>query len=227
MRAQIVWLQWVNPLGAGTRIFRKSKVNTVAAGVPATYLTGPPTTMILVIWKEKNSVTRRISTTCHRGVEKRKKYKCIWLRSRNCGCLVTWFCYQLIAKPGNKTAAVSWPAPSYLSWSKVSTERFNILRPRPYGRHFPDDIFKCIFLNENLWISNKIPLKYVTQGSIDNKPSLVQIMDSWTDYNPLSEIWWCTLLTYIYVTWPQWVNSENNRQPVMHYLWHVLRWILW
>ena len=33
----------------------------------------------------------------------------IWVRSRNCGCLVTWFCYQLIAKPGNKTAAVSWP----------------------------------------------------------------------------------------------------------------------
>ena len=29
----------------------------------------------------------------------------------NCGCLVTWFCYQLIAKPGNKTAAVSWPDP--------------------------------------------------------------------------------------------------------------------
>ena len=35
----------------------------------------------------------------------------IWVRSRNCGCLVTWFCYQLIAKPGNKTAAVSWPIP--------------------------------------------------------------------------------------------------------------------
>ena len=25
--------------------------------------------------------------------------------------LLTWFCYQLIAKPGNKTAAVSWPDP--------------------------------------------------------------------------------------------------------------------
>ena len=36
---------------------------------------------------------------------------CIWVRSRNCSCLVTWFCYQLIAKPGNKTAAVSWPDP--------------------------------------------------------------------------------------------------------------------
>ena len=29
----------------------------------------------------------------------------------NFGCLVTWFCYQLIAKSGNKTAAVSWPDP--------------------------------------------------------------------------------------------------------------------
>ena len=35
----------------------------------------------------------------------------IWVRSRNCGCLVTWFCYQLIAKPGNKTATVLWPDP--------------------------------------------------------------------------------------------------------------------
>ena len=35
----------------------------------------------------------------------------IWVRSRNCGCFVTWFCYQLIAKPGNKTTTVSWPDP--------------------------------------------------------------------------------------------------------------------
>ena len=35
----------------------------------------------------------------------------IWVGSWNCGCLVTWFCYQLIAKPGNKTATVSWPDP--------------------------------------------------------------------------------------------------------------------
>ena len=39
----------------------------------------------------------------------------IWVRSWNCGCLVTWFCYQLIAKPGNKTAKVSWPDP-YEQW---------------------------------------------------------------------------------------------------------------
>ena len=35
-------------------------------------------------------------------------WKCTWVRSWNCGCFVTWFCYQLIAKPGNKTAAVPW-----------------------------------------------------------------------------------------------------------------------
>ena len=42
-----------------------------------------------------------------------EKMKCcfIWVRSRNCGCLVAWFCYRLIAKPGNKTAAVLWPDP--------------------------------------------------------------------------------------------------------------------
>ena len=36
---------------------------------------------------------------------------CIWAGSRNCSCLVTWFCYQLIAKPGKKTAAVQLPDP--------------------------------------------------------------------------------------------------------------------
>ena len=38
----------------------------------------------------------------------------IWVRSRRCGCLVTWFCYHLIAKPGNKTAAPSWTDPYYI-----------------------------------------------------------------------------------------------------------------
>ena len=30
------------------------------------------------------------------------------VKSQNCGCIVTWFCYQLIAKPGNKIATVPW-----------------------------------------------------------------------------------------------------------------------
>ena len=33
--------------------------------------------------------------------------------------------------------------------------------PTKNGRHFPDDIFKCIFVNENKWISLNISLKFV------------------------------------------------------------------
>ena len=39
-----------------------------------------------------------------------------------------------------------------------------------------DDIFKCIFLNENVWILIKISLKFVPKGPIINIPALVQIM---------------------------------------------------
>ena len=52
----------------------------------------------------------------------------------------------------------------------------NTLRPRQHGRHFPDDIFRCIFLNEYVWISIKISLKFVPKGPINNIPALVQIM---------------------------------------------------
>ena len=44
-----------------------------------------------------------------------------WVRSWNCGCLVTWFCCQLIAKPGNKTATVSWPYPDYAELGHCQT----------------------------------------------------------------------------------------------------------
>ena len=52
----------------------------------------------------------------------------------------------------------------------------NTLRPRQNGHHFPDDIFKCIFLNENVWIMIKNSLKFVPKGPISNIPALVQIM---------------------------------------------------
>ena len=67
-------------------------------------------------------------------------------------------------------------------------ECFNTLRPRQNGRHFADDIFKCIFLNENIWISIQISLKFVPKGPINNIPALVQIM-AWRRLGdkPLSE----------------------------------------
>ena len=43
----------------------------------------------------------------------------------------------------------------------------------PNGRHFTDDILKCIFLNEKFCIVIKISLKFVLKGSVNNNPALV------------------------------------------------------
>ena len=48
--------------------------------------------------------------------------------------------------------------------------------PGQNGWHFADDMFKRIFLNANILISNKSSLKYVPRGLIDYIPALVQIM---------------------------------------------------
>ena len=52
----------------------------------------------------------------------------------------------------------------------------NTLRPRQNWRHLAGDIFKCIFLNENIWITLKFSLKFVSKVPIENIPALVQIM---------------------------------------------------
>ena len=87
--------------------------------------------------------------------------------------------------------------------------KLNTLRPRQNGRHFPDDIFKWIFLNENVWISINMSLKFVPKGPINNIKALVQIM-AWRrpGDKPLSEPMLIILLTHICVTRPQWVNGK-------------------
>ena len=83
----------------------------------------------------------------------------------------------------------------------------NTLRPRQDGCYFPDDIFRCIFLNENIWIAINISLSFVPKGPIDNISALVQIMAwRWSGDKPLSEPMMVSLLTHICVTQPQWVN---------------------
>ena len=92
----------------------------------------------------------------------------------------------------------------------VTHLQVNSLRPRPNRRHFADDIFKCIFENENEWISPRISLKFVPKVQINNIPALVQIM-AWrrAGDKPLSEPMMVSLLTHICVTRPQWVNHRN------------------
>ena len=87
---------------------------------------------------------------------------------------------------------------------------FNSLRPRQNRRHFADGVFKCNFLNENVWIPIKISLKFVPKGPINNIPALVQIM-AWRrpGDKPLSEAMMVSLPTHICVTRPQWVKTPN------------------
>ena len=79
---------------------------------------------------------------------------------------------------------------------------FNTLRPRQYGCHFADGIFKCILLN-------KISLKFAPKGPIIIIPTLVQIM-AWCrpSDKPLSEPMTVNLLTHICVPRPQWVMKK-------------------
>ena len=87
---------------------------------------------------------------------------------------------------------------SLLPYGITKPLRVNTLRSRQNGRHFPDNIFNCIFLIENVWIS----LKFVPKGVIDNMAALVQIM-AWPliSVKPLSEVmlvsWTETYMHYL------------------------------
>ena len=80
-------------------------------------------------------------------------------------------------------------------------------RLRQNGCHFADDIFKCNFVNENVWISIEISLKFVPKGPINNIPASVQIM-AWRrpgnkpEFGPRL----ARLPARICVTRPQWVK---------------------
>ena len=82
-------------------------------------------------------------------------------------------------------ASINW-AP--LVQITVSISCLNSLRQRKNRRHFADNVFKCNFLNENVWIPIKMSLKFVPKGPINNIPALVQKM-AWrqTGDKPLSE----------------------------------------
>ena len=99
----------------------------------------------------------------------------------------------------------------------ITKMAINSLRPRQNRCHFADNIFKCNFLNENVWIPMKISLKFVPKGPIDNIPALVQII-AWREQATSHYLnqWWPSSTTHICVTRPQWVKSLRlrlNRRP--------------
>ena len=91
---------------------------------------------------------------------------------------------------------------TYMTW-------FNALRSRQNGRDFSDDIFNSMFLNQKVWISIKVSMKFALKCTCTNKPLLVHIK-VWrrTGNKPLSEpMMDQSLLTHLCVTRSQWVKQ--------------------
>ena len=111
----------------------------------------------------------------------------------------------IISVPAAATSikGISWGRQSWLAehHGEIPAPRGDSLWQN--GRHFADDIFKCIFLNENVWIPIRISLKFVPKGPINNILALVQIM-AWrrSGVKPLSEPMMASLPTHISVTRP-------------------------
>ena len=99
----------------------------------------------------------------------------------------------------------------------------NTLRPRQDERHFADDIFTCIYFNENCCILIIFSLKYARKGPIDNNPALVQSM-AWrrSGDKPLAEPMMISLPTHICVTRPQWVNAKYAQRLSLLLAWIVI-----
>ena len=109
------------------------------------------------------------------------------------------------------------PPVANLQASHHAHARINTLRPRQNVRHFPDDTFKCVFLNEIVWNLLNISLKFVPRVRINTIPALVQIM-TWRrpGAKPLSEPMVVSLLMHICVTRPQWVNRAADCSYKLH-----------
>ena len=108
--------------------------------------------------------------------------------------------------------------------------QFNTSRPRQNGRHFVEDILKCIFFNEKFWILNKISLKDVPSGLIYDMAAFVQIM-GWHRRAPIHYLdqWWL-------VSWRKYASLDLNelrslrtfdtKTPYRHQLQkHAFEWI--
>ena len=109
-----------------------------------------------------------------------------------CHCNAHFYSYQA----GKGNPSMFWVMNTI--WCLSLIIWVNSLRPRQHGRHFADNVFKRIFLNENVWISFKISLKFVPKVPMNNIPALVQIMASRRPGDkPLSEPMMVNLMTHI------------------------------
>ena len=98
-----------------------------------------------------------------------------------------------------------------------------------WGRDKMAAIFQTTFLNafswmnENIWISIEISVKFVPKGPINNIQALVQIM-AWCRPGDklLSETMLASLLMHICITRPQWIKSQYFMAVKISYFMPIL-----
>ena len=104
---------------------------------------------------------------------------------------------------GNTRGSLHWCVVHFTNVLFVNT-----LRQWQNGRHFVNDIFKCFFLNRNVWIPIEISLKF-------NPGVQLTIFQHWFSQwlgnrchsHCLNQWWLPSLPTHICFTRPHWVNK--------------------
>ena len=137
-----------------------------------------------------------------------------WLHKAKWLCSLLWHnqpSCDAIQWPHLPAMDSTWNGSGLVMHISQWTGSVNILGLRQNGHHFTDNIFKRIFLNENVKISIEISLTFVpkhAKGPINNIPALVLIM-AWRQpgAKPLSEPLMVRSSTHICVTRLQWVNG--------------------
>ena len=130
-------------------------------------------------WELKRNITYSPDGQCWDCYPGTLSFQSNWVtmetRSSNDLQLVTWRGWQgiRIVFPEMITLVIChMHAKSFFSALKVLTR----LPLDKMATILPDDIFKCILLNENEKIPIPLSLKLVPSSPIDNKPALVQVM---------------------------------------------------
>ena len=105
------------------------------------------------------------------------------------------------------------------------------LRPRQNGRHFAD-IFKCISLNENVWISIKISLNFVPESSVNNSVH--------KSHRPIRHCrWFCKMSDDLFkiirhIVWSSqnfamnnWIDMSDDFFKMSEDLLQIIRHVVW
>ena len=101
------------------------------------------------------------------------------------------------------------------------------IEARNGGQHSTNNIFKCTFCNENVWILTEMSLHFVPKHPSDNIAALVQIM-VWRHPGdkPLSEPMMVSLPKHICIIGPQEVKTPINVKQNLTYSFLLIKSLL-